>query len=177
MIELNIKFNGTTYKNELVVLKQVNTNINSNNKFIGGSKFMSRIGNDITVSETPFILTDNTTNFEIPVEKVDEGLLTEGRNWLFNVNDEDIRLSGLRKCIESFMNGSRGRYSRGKWSIANGGYDLEWELYYNNQPFMGKISDEDAKFYHTYMPEKLAYKIAGIVESIFECKVDMSKYE
>ena len=74
MIELNIKFNGTTYKNELVVLKQVNTNINSNNKFIGGSKFMSRIGNDITVSETPFILTDNTTNFEIPVEKVDEGL-------------------------------------------------------------------------------------------------------
>lgn len=177
MIELNIKFNGTTYKNELVILKQVNTNINSNNKFIGGSKFMSRIGNDITVSETPFILTDNTTNFEIPVEKVEEGLLTEGRNWLFNVNDEDIRLSGLRKCIESFMNGSRGRYSRGKWSIANGGYDLEWELYYNNQPFMGKISDEDAKFYHTYMPEKLAYKIAGIVESIFECKVDMSKYE
>ena len=70
--------------------------------------------------------------------------MTEGRNWLFNVNDEDIRLSGLRKCIESFMNGSRGRYSRGKWSIANGGYDLEWELYYNNQPFMGKISDEDA---------------------------------
>ena len=177
MIELNIKFNGTTYKNELVVLKQINNNLNKN-ILIGGTKFMSKMGNNISVVETPFILTDNTTDFEIPVEKVEEGLLTEGRNWVFGVNDEDIKLSGLRKCLESFIHGSRGRYVRGKWSISEGGYDLEWELYYNDQPFMGKTTNEDVKFYHTYMPEKLAYKIAGVIECIFEgCKVDMSKYE
>ena len=176
MIELNIRFNGTTYKNELVVLKQINNNLN-HNILIGGTKLMGRIGSNITVAESPFVLTDNTLNFEVPVEKVEEGLLTEGRNWLFNVNDEEIRLSGLRKCLESFFNGSRDRYSRGKWSITTGGYDLEWELYYNDQPFVGKEKDGDAKFYHTYMPEKIAYKIAGIIESIFECKVDTSKYE
>lgn len=175
LIEMNIRFNGTTYKNELVVLKQNNDNLNKN-IFIGGTKLLGRIGSDITVAESSFILTDNTTDFEIPVEKVEEGLLTEGRNWLFNVNDEDIKLSGLRKCIEMFCNGSRDRYSRGKWSIAKGGYDLQWELYYNDQPFMGMTGDE-VKFYHTYMPEKLAYKIAGIVESIFDCTVDTSNYE
>lgn len=176
MIELNIKFNGTTYKNELVVLKQVNDNLNKN-IFIGGSKLIGRVGSNIVVTEEPFILTDNTTDFIVPVKTVEEGLLTEGRNWVFGVNDEDIKLSGLRKCLESFNVGSRGRYSRGKWSIASGGYDLEWELYYNDQPFMGKTSNSDAEFYHTYMPEKIALKIAGVVESVMECVVDMSKYE
>lgn len=176
MIELNIRFNGTTYKNELVVLKQVNNNLNKN-IFVGGTKLLGRIGSDITIAENSFILTDNTLDFEVPVEKVEEGLLTEGRNWLFNVNDEDIKLSGLRKCLDMFNNGSRGRYTRGKWSIANGGYDLDWEIYYNDQPFLGKTANDDAKFYHTYMPVKLAYKIAGIVESIFDCKVDTSNYE
>lgn len=176
MIELNIRFNGTTYKNELVVLKQINDNLN-HNILNGGTKFINRIGSNITITDESFILTDNTTNFEIPVENVQESLLTEGRNWVFNVNDEEIRLSGLRKCLESFLNGSRERYNRGKWSITSGGYDLDWELYYNDQPFMGKEKNDDAKFYHTYMPEKLAYKIAGIIESLFECKVDTSIYE
>ena len=65
MIELNIKFNGTVYKNELTILKQINNNIN-NNIVIGGSKFINRSTNNGTIAETPFILTDNTTNFEIP---------------------------------------------------------------------------------------------------------------
>lgn len=176
MIELNIKFNGTVYKNELVVLKQINDNINKN-YMIGGSKFLGRIVDNGVVIDQPFFLTDNTTNFEVPKKPIEEGLLTEGRNWLFNVNDEDIKLNGLRKSLESFANGTRGTYTRGKWKIANGGYDKDWELYYNETPFMEKISGQNPVFQHTYMPKKIAYKIAGVVESIFDCKVDMSLYE
>lgn len=175
MIELNIKFNGTTYKNELVVLKQINNNLNKN-ILVAGTKFIGRIGSNITVAESPFILTDNTLSFEVPVTVVEESELYEGKNWLFNVNDEEIKLSGLRKCIESFVNGSRDKYSRGKWTISSD-TENEWKIYYNGQSFMGMGKDGEIKFYHTYMPEKLAYKIAGIVESIFETPVDMSKYE
>ena len=96
-------------------------------------------------------------------------------NWLFGVDDKDIKLSGLRKCLESFAFGSRKTYRRGNWSIANCGYDLDWELYYRNTPFMGRVAGEHAKFYNSYMPEKLAIKIAGIVESIFECTVDLDE--
>lgn len=176
MVEMTLKFNGTSYKNELVILKQVNTNINQN-IMIGGSKLMARIGNDIVVSDESFVLTDNVTNFEVPVEKVEESLLTEGRNWLFGVDDEEIKLSGLRKCLESFINGSRGSYSRGRWKIAEGGYDMEWELYYNDKPFMDKVKNGNPKFQHTYMPEKLAFKIAGVVESVMELTVDMGGYD
>jgi hypothetical protein len=176
LIELNLKFNGTTYKSELVVLKQSNTNINKN-ILIGGTKILGRISSHSSIAEESFILTDNSTDFEIPVEKVEEGLLTEGRNWLFNVDDKDIHLSGLRKCIESFLNGSRNSYRRGRWMIAQGGYDLEWELSYNDQVFMQKVKNESPKFIHTYMPEKQAFKIAGIIESLLDdVQVDMGKY-
>lgn len=174
MVEMNIKFNGTVYKNELVVLKQVNDNINKNIA-VAGSKFIGRATNNGTIADTSFILTDNTTNFEIPKKKLDESL-NEKQNWLFNVQDEDIKLAGLRKCLELFANGSRGRYTRGKWSIANGGYDLDWELYYNNVNFMEKVSGQNAKFQHGYMPEKIAMKIVGVVEAIFDCKVDWEEY-
>lgn len=173
MIEMNIKFNGTIYKNELVVLKQVNDNINKNIA-IGGSKFIARATNSASIASTSFILTDNTTDFEVPKEKLDESL-DESMNWLFGVDDKDIKLSGLRKCLESFAFGSRKTYRRGDWSIANGGYDLDWELSYRNRPFMGRVAGEHAKFYNSYMPEKLAIKIAGIVESIFECTVDLDE--
>lgn len=175
MVEMNIKFNGTTYKNELVVLKQINGSTEQN-ILIAGTKFMNRVSNGNTiVDNASFILTDNTTNFEIPKESVNESL-NEKQNWLFNVQDEDIKLSGLRKCLDLFANGSRGRYTRGKWSIANGGYDLDWELYYNNVPFMERVSGENPKFQHGYMPEKQAMKIVGVVEAIFDCKVDWEEY-
>ena len=175
MIELNIKFNGTVYKNELTILKQINNNIN-NNIVIGGSKFINRSTNNGTIAETPFILTDNTTNFEIPQKTIEEGLLLEKQNWLFNVQDEDIKLTGLKQCIEMFATGSRKKYTRGKWSIANGGYDLDWELYYNNVPFMSKVDGENAKFHNSYMPEKQAMKIVGVIEAIFDCKVDWEEF-
>lgn len=177
MVEMNIKFNGTVYKNELVVLKQVNDNINKNIA-IGGSKFLGRVTNNGTIADTSFILTDNTTNFEIPKKNVNESLLNETQNWLFNVQDEDIKLAGLRKCLDMFANGSRKSYKRGKWSIAEGGYDLDWQLYYNDVPFMEKEADKNPEFIisKSYMPEKIALKIAGVVEAIFDCKVDLGLY-
>lgn len=177
MVEMNIKFNGTVYKNELVVLKQVNDNINKNIA-IGGSKFLGRVTNNGTIADTSFILTDNTTNFEIPKKNVNESLLNETQNWLFNVQDEDIKLAGLRKCLDMFANGSRKSYKRGKWSIAEGGYDLDWQLYYNDVPFMEKEADKNPEFIisKSYMPEKIALKIAGVVEAIFDCKVDLRLY-
>lgn len=175
MVEMNIKFNGTVYKNELVVLKQVNDNINKNIA-IGGSKFLGRVTNNGTIADTAFILTDNTTNFEIPKKNVNESLLNETQNWLFNVQDEDIKLAGLRKCLDMFANGSRKSYKRGKWSIANGANDLDWELYYNDVPFMERVVGKDPEFQNGYMPEKIALKIAGVVEAIFDCKVNCEKY-
>lgn len=177
MVEMNIKFNGTVYKNELVVLKQVNDNINKNIA-IGGSKFLGRVTNNGTIADTAFILTDNTTNFEIPKKNVNESLLNETQNWLFNVQDEDIKLAGLKKCLDMFANGSRKSYKRGKWSIAEGGYDLDWQLYYNDVPFMEKEADKNPEFIisKSYMPEKIALKIAGVVEAIFDCKVDLRLY-
>lgn len=177
MVEMNIKFNGTVYKNELVVLKQVNDNINKNIA-IGGNKFLGRVTNNGTIADTAFILTDNTTNFEIPKKNVNESLLNETQNWLFNVQDEDIKLAGLRKCLDMFANGSRKSYKRGKWSIAEGGYDLDWQLYYNDVPFMEKEADKNPEFIirKSYMPEKIALKIAGVVEAIFDCKVDLGLY-
>ena len=176
MVEMNIKFNGTVYKNELVVLKQVNDNINKNIA-IAGSKFINRATNNGTIAETAFILTDNTTNFEIPSKSVNEGLnLNETQNWLFKVQDEDIKLSGLRKCLELFITGSRNSYQRGKWRIGKGGYDQEWELYYNDAPFMDKVSGGNAAFENGYMPEKIAMKIVGVVESVFDIKVDYEEF-
>lgn len=176
MVEMNIKFNGTVYKNELVVLKQVNDNINKNIA-IAGSKFINRATDNGTIAETAFILTDNTTGFEVPTKPLNESLsVNETQNWLFKVQDEDIKLSGLRKCLELFATGSRNSYQRGKWRIGKGGYDQEWELYYNDAPFMDKVSGGNAAFENGYMPEKIAMKIVGVVESVFDIKVDYEKF-
>lgn len=43
----------------------------------------------------------------------------------------DISLRGLKAILKRFD--ENGRYAEGThWSIANGGYDLWWELYYDN---------------------------------------------
>lgn len=173
MVEMNIKFNGTIYKNELVVLKTINDNINKN-IMVGGSKFINRISNNGVIVDQPFILTDNTTNFEVPVEAINEG-----HNWVFNVNDEDIKLSGLKNLISSFMNGGRPAYNRGKWSITSTSDDSyskdNWELSYNGKVFL-ECRENYAWFKHNYMPFKLACKIAGVIEAFYGHAVDMSSY-
>ena len=174
MVELNLKFNGTVYKNEIVILKQVNDNINQN-YMVGGTKLINRIANNAVIVDKPFYLTDNTTNFDVPKEPVEEGLLTEGRNWVFQVNDEEIKLAGLRQVIKSFVDGTRNKYSRGKWSI-EAEDSKNWYLKYNDQKFI-ECKDAKIKFIHNYMPFKQACKISGVIESIIEgAVVDMSKY-
>ena len=41
---------------------------------------------------------------------------------------------------------------------------------------MERIDGENPKFLHNYMPEKQAMKIVGLVEAIFDCKVDWENY-
>lgn len=173
MVEFNLKFNGTVYKNELVILKQVNDNINKNH-MVGGSKLINRIANNAVIVDKPFYLTDNTTNFEVPKNTVEEGLITEGMNWVFKVNDDDIKLTGLRTILNSFVNGTRNRYSRGKWSIEAEDSN-NWDLLYNEQKFI-ECKNAEIKFKHSYMPYNLACKIAGVIESIIPTVVDMSAY-
>lgn len=173
MVEFNLKFNGTVYKNELVILKQVNDNINKNH-MVGGSKLINRIANNAVIVDKPFYLTDNTTNFEVPKNTVEEGLITEGMNWVFKVNDDDIKLTGLRTILNSFVNGTRNRYSRGKWSIEAEDSN-NWDLLYNEQKFI-ECKNTEIKFKHSYMPYNLACKIAGVIESIIPTVVDMSEY-
>ena len=109
--------------------------------------------------------------------KKEENTLEEKRSSLFGVDENDIKLSGLKQCLDAFNNGNRGDYKRGNWKIANGGYDLDWELYVNNVPFMERISGENPSFENTEMPYEIALKIAGVVEAVFDMKVDMSSYE
>ena len=174
MIEMNIKFNGTVYKNELVILKQTNDS-KVLNTMVGGSRFINRVSDNGVVIDDSFVLTDNTLNFEVPVEKVEEGLLTEGMNWLFGVNDEEIRLAGLRNLIMTFMTGSRDVYVRKKWAIEGVEGKDEWVLSYNGKKFL-ECKENYPYFLNNYMPFKLACKIAGVIESIMDRVVDMSKY-
>ena len=109
--------------------------------------------------------------------KKEENTLEEKRSFLFGVDENDIKLSGLKQCLDAFNNGNRGDYKRGNWKIVNGGYDLDWELYFNNVPFMERVSGENPSFENTEMPYEIALKIAGVVEAVFDMKVDMSSYE
>jgi hypothetical protein len=145
---------------------------------VGGSRFINRIADNGVVADESFILTDNTLNFEIPPTVVEEGLLTEGMNWLFGVHDEEIRLAGLRNLIMTFMTGSREIYTRKKWTIE--GFESEdnkkyWVLCYNGKKFL-ECKENKPYFLNNYMPFKIACKIAGVIESITDTIVDMSKY-
>jgi hypothetical protein len=111
----------------------------------------------------------------VPVENVNESLLLEGMNWLFGVNDEEIRLAGLRNLIMTFITGSRGAYTRKKWTIESEENKDNWVLSYNSKKFL-ECKDSNIYFLNNYMPFKLACKIAGVIESIMDNVVDMSQY-
>ena len=173
MVELNIKFNGTVYKNELVVLKTVNDNINTNIA-IGGSKLLHRISDKAVIVESPFILTDNTTNFEVPVEKVDESrMLNESREIVLN---EDIRLCGLKKIITRYIQGSQTHYENDKWSIKSLNEDRDtWTLSYNGRDII-ECNENYAYFTDDVLKYEDACKVAGVVEAFYGHEVDLSKY-
>ena len=94
---------------------------------------------------------------------------------MFGVNDEEIRLDGLRNLIMTFMNGSRDEYTRKKWTIEGEQYKDNWILSYNGKKFL-ECRENYPYFLNNYMPFKQACKIAGVIESILGRVVDMSKY-
>ena len=173
MVELNIKFNGTVYKNELVVLKTVNDNINKNIA-VGGSKFLHRISDKAVVVENSFILTDNTTNFDVPAEKVDESIsLNESRTVIL---EEGIRLCGLKKLITRYIQGSQTEYENDSWKIESldEGRD-NWALSYKGTELV-ECKENYAYFTNSILPYEDACKIAGVVEAFCGHEVDLSKY-
>ena len=173
MVELNIKFNGTIYKNELVVLKTVNDNINKNIA-VGGSKFLHRISDKAVVVESPFILTDNTTNFDVPIEKVEESVsLNESRTVVL---EEGIRLGGLRKLITRYIQGSQMKYENDSWKIEglDEGRD-NWTLSYKGIDLV-ECKENYAYFTNSILSYEDACKVAGVVEAFCGHEVDLSKY-
>ena len=171
MIELNIKFNGTIYKNELVVLKTVNDNINSNIA-VGGSKLLHRISDKAVVVENSFILTDNTTGFEVPVEKLDESV---DYSKTVNIN-ENISLGRLKKVIAKFIQGRQHRYDDGNWMIesVSDGKD-SWTLSYNGYDIL-ECKENYAYFSNDCLTYENACKVAGIVEAFYGHEVDLTPY-
>ena len=176
MVEMNIRFNGTVYKNELVVLKQVNDNINKNIT-VGGTKFMNRISDKLEVAESSFILTDNTTDFEVPVKIEESVMLNESKG------DDvvgGIKMNSLKKLITRYAQGGRDTYSDGKWTIESAEKGAEgrdnWTLNYR-----GKVVVECKENYSTFktnnISRDLAYKIAGVIESQYGHEVDMSIFD
>ena len=171
MVEMNIRFNGTIYKNEMVVLKQVNGG--SSKLLIAGTKLLHRISDKSLIVDDSFILTDNTTGFEPPVN---ESMLCESHNWLFGIDDEEIRLGGLKNIMETFVAGSRNEYKRKMWSISGNESKDNWVLSFNGKPII-ECNEGSPTFKHTYMPYKKACKIAGVIESILDKEVDMTVYK
>jgi RimK family alpha-L-glutamate ligase len=172
MIELNIKFNGTIYKNELVVLKTVNDNINKN-VAVGGNKLLHRISDKAVVVDNSFILTDNTTGFEVPVEKLDESV---DYSKIVNIN-ENISLGGLKKVITKFIQGRQYRYDDGNWMIesVSEGKD-SWTLSYDGYDIL-ECKENYAYFSNDCLTYENACKVAGIVESFYGHEVDLTPYK
>lgn len=172
MIEANIKFNGTIYKNELVVLKTVNDNINKNIA-VGGSKFLHRISDKAVVVEDSFILTDNTTGFEVPPKKLDESVAI---NESVEVINEDIKLYGLKKLITRFIQGGQSKYENDNWSIesVDEGKD-NWTLSYNGNELV-ECKENYAYFTNDNMSYENACKIAGVLEAFYGHQVGLTPY-
>jgi len=172
MIELNIKFNGTIYKNELVVLKTVNDNINKNIA-VGGSKLLHRISDKAVIVDNSFILTDNTTGFEVPVEKLDESINYDN----MVIESEDIRLGGLKKLITRYVQGRQSKYENDNWSIEGINEDKDsWTLSYNGKEVI-ECKENYAYFTNDILSYEDACKVAGVVEAFYGHEVDLAPYK
>lgn len=53
---------------------------------------------------------------------------------------DTFELRGLRECLRSFENNGYSA-TRGRWKIGVGGYDLDWELYYDNYTIVDCYDD------------------------------------
>ena len=75
----------------------------------------------------------------------------------------------------TFISGSRDAYTRNRWTIECVESKDNWVLSYNGKKFL-ECKEESIYFLNNYMPFKIACKIAGVIESITDSIVDMSKY-
>ena len=58
-----------------------------------------------------------------------------------NDSQKKMEINGLRQCLRSFDN--NGEYATNRhWKIAGGGYDLTWQLYYDNIPVVDCVGDD-----------------------------------
>ena len=174
MVEMNIRFNGTIYKNELVVLKTVNDNINSNIA-VGGSKLLKRISDKAVIVENSFILTDNTTNFTVPVEKVDESVaLNESKTVEI---EEGINLESLKDIIRKFNINEDATFEKDNWKISGVEEDKDsWTLSYKGKDIVACLEDY-AYFTDDTLPYEDACKVAGVVEAFYGHNVSLSPYK
>ena len=174
MVEMNIRFNGTIYKNELVVLKTVNDNININIA-IGGSKLLHRISDKAVVVENSFILTDNTTGFDVPAEKLDESVMINESKTI--EEGENIRLGGLRKLITRYIQGKQSTYENDNWKIEGINESKDnWTLSYKGNELI-ECKENYAYFSNDVISFEDACKVAGVIEAFYGHEVDLSKYK
>lgn len=171
MVEFNLKFNGTVYKNELVILKQVNDNINKNH-MVGGSKLINRIASNAVIIDKPFFLTDNTTDFEVPKSEVSESL---NESYVFNIGSDKMKLADLRNLMTAFVSGTRTSYEKGNFNIKAEDSN-NWELRFCDKRFIECKNSEIRFTSDRNFPYNIACKIAGVMESILPTMVDMRVY-
>ncbi len=79
-----------------------------------------------------------------------------------------ISFTGLIPALKKFD--KTGRYSKcGKWSIANGGYDLWWEIYYEDYPVLQCVAGELREGFGPFPPftEDIERRIIAKVKSVY----------
>ena len=87
---------------------------------------------------------------------------------------ENVNFNGLLYCARKFE--EDGRFANGKhWKIANGGYDLLFEVYYDNFPVAGYIRDDGFSNYgHLNETEMnklmhtICLEVSGLKETLTE---------
>ena len=52
-----------------------------------------------------------------------------------------VSTADLHKALNAYMEGDDNRYTRGDWSVAKGGYDLIFEVYYKDTPVADYVRD------------------------------------
>lgn len=76
-----------------------------------------------------------------------------------------MRFGNFKRLLLRFdEHGWKGRFNEGPWSIANGGYDLWFEIYYENEPIAQCIAGKVSSHFTIdgIDNEKLINKILGI---------------
>lgn len=84
---------------------------------------------------------------------------------------ENIKFAGLKSALKAFdVHGWKGSFSSGEWRIANGGYDLWFELYYSGQP-VARCVDGELNSNFGLAPRDKEMLIAKVLEVYDHLKV------